>query len=339
MIVTNSRTGGGAERSMNLACNELSKRGWPISLVPINSSPNDQVTPNCEVFPLERQWRGGLISTLTAIWKFQRIINDWKPEVIVLNCDLPELFGATQFSRSRLVVVEHVDRPWITRMVLGRVIRRILKLRKAKWVAVSSHLLIWPNSLNPDAILPNSILTSQANLKVSNKFKKTNRVERLIFIGRLAPQKRPDWMIKIGKITGIPVSFIGDGAMRESMQSLAIASELNFTFHGRLEDPWAAIEVGDLLIVPSEYEGDGLVVIEGIQKGMPMLISDIPDFRRFRLSELNYCRSIQDFANSIIRFRTDISSLLIPPSISTEILFARSPKNVGDVWEEFLHAI
>jgi glycosyltransferase involved in cell wall biosynthesis len=339
MIVTNSLTGGGAERSMNLACNELTKRGWPVSLVPINSGPPDQVIPTCEVFPLERQWRGSLIGTLTAMWRFHRLVNYWKPDVIVLNCDLPELFGATLFSRHCLVVIEHVDRPWITRVKLGRVIRRILQLRGSKWVAVSSHFPIWPDARTPEFVLPNSILISPPTLSATTGITRTENLNRLIFIGRLAPQKRPDWLIAIGEKTELPIEIIGDGAMKEFMQEAALERDLNVNFRGRIRDPWASFEEGDLLIVPSEYEGDGLVVIEGIQKCLPMLIADIPDFRRFELPEVNYCKNIEDFILSINLFRSNISALIIPNQVSVQILKTRSPEAVGDKWEELLNSI
>ena len=88
MIVTNSLSGGGAERSMNLLANELTKRGWPVSLVPINSGKPDQVVPVCSVFPLNRIWNGSFLNTVVAFWNFNKVVNSWKPDIIVLNCDL-----------------------------------------------------------------------------------------------------------------------------------------------------------------------------------------------------------------------------------------------------------
>jgi glycosyltransferase involved in cell wall biosynthesis len=167
----------------------------------------------------------------------------------------------------------------------------------------------------------------------------TKKVKRLIFIGRLAPEKRPNWLVTIGEKTGLPLEIIGEGSMREAMEEAVTDGELIVHFRGRISDPWEAIEDGDLLIVPSEFEGDGLVVVEGMQKGIPMLISDIPDFRRFGLPEANYCKSVEDFIFSIDRFGANISSLMVPKNISTQILAARSPEAVGDKWEEFLNSI
>ena len=339
MVVTNSLTGGGAERSMNLACNELTRRGWPVALVPINSGPSDQVIPSCEVFPMERKWRGSWLGTFVGMRRFYLVVKMWKPDVIVLNCDLPELFGATLLSRHNLVVIEHVDRPWITRIMFGRIIRRLLRLRRSKWVTVSSHLTIWPDSRNADAVLPNSILLSRTTTFKSPPMLQTGHVRRLIFIGRLAPQKRPDWLIEIGEKTSLVVEVIGEGYMRKAMESAATTRSVDMNFRGRISDPWNLLEDGDLLIVPSEYEGDGLVVIEGMHQEIPMLLADIPDFRRFKLPEEHYCKNVSDFIYSINRFKENISSLRAPNEVARQILNSRTPESVGDAWEDFLNSI
>ena len=46
MIVTNSLSGGGAERSMNIVSNEMHMRKWPTILVALNSGPRDLVETN-----------------------------------------------------------------------------------------------------------------------------------------------------------------------------------------------------------------------------------------------------------------------------------------------------
>ena len=97
MLVTNSLTGGGAERAMNLLSIELLNRGWSTALVPINAGGQDQVIPLCDVFPLERPWNGSLASTFKSVIKFNQVVRSWRPDVVILNCDLPELLGALLF--------------------------------------------------------------------------------------------------------------------------------------------------------------------------------------------------------------------------------------------------
>jgi glycosyltransferase involved in cell wall biosynthesis len=336
MIVTNSLSGGGAERSMNLLCNILSSRGWTVSLIPINSSLADLVKPNCEIIPINRRWKGGVIDLLKAIWTFNKIVHAWKPQLVILNCDLPELFGALLWHRKQLIAVEHINHPWKGRRILGRFVRKILGIKKTKWVAVSNHFLIWPGNKLPDRILKNSI--SQDFNKVLPNFStgEKTRLKRLIFVGRLTAQKRPDWAVDVAAACKIKLEIFGTGEQENHLRQLSETLGASVHFNSYRNDLWELIETGDLLLVPSEYEGDGLVVVEALAAGMPLLISDIFDFRRFGFPKDNYCGSRAEFVERINSNRENLNYLLVPTVTSNLILQERSRISVGDSWEEFL---
>jgi glycosyltransferase involved in cell wall biosynthesis len=335
MIVTNSLTGGGAERSMNLVSNELFRRGWPIALVPINYSPADQVIPKCEVFPLERRWRGKTLDTFYAIWKFQRLTRKWRPDFIVLNCDLPELFGAIVCGKHRLIVVEHASYPWSQRLRLGRFVRKILEYRKVIWIAVSSHLTIWPKDKKPVSVLQNPLISLVSrNLHTSG-----HEIKRLVFMGRLSPEKQPELALEISQLTSIELIFIGDGVMLDVLKQSAFKSSIPASFFGHLESPWQEIKTGDLLIASSKSEGDGLVVLEALQRNIPILLAEIPDFRRFGFPEINYCSDLHDFVHRINHHMNNLETLIIPESISRPILTERQIETIGNEWETFLNQL
>ena len=332
MIVTNSLSGGGAERSMNLIANELTKRGWPVSLVPISSGPRDQVVPVCSVFPLNRIWNGSFLNTVVAFWNFNKVVNSWKPDIIVLNCDLPELFGALLFGTHKLVGVEHSSQPWGRRKLLGRIVRRILRFRKIHWAAVSTHLNIWPLMDKPNVVLQNSILLPKENkLSVDDC-----AIKRLVFIGRLSQEKRPDLAVDIAKITNLELIIIGDGLMKQELEKKVHDESIRVSFLGWLEDPWKEIQPWDLLVVTSSFEGDGLIVIEGLAHGAPMLLSDISDLRRFNFPERNYGKDLNSFVAQCENFRHKLHDLRVPEEISNRILEGRSIDIVSKSWEIFL---
>jgi len=335
MVVTNSLTGGGAERSMNLVSNELDRRGWKVSLVPINSSAEDQVIPICEIFPLRRQWKGGVIPTFLAYIKFNQIVRTWKPDVIVLNCDLPELFGALTFGRNCFVVLEHASVPWGHRPLLGRAVRQILDMRKTIWTAVSTHLNVWPTSEEPYAVLENPIVPISNIQAIASQ----GKIKRLVFIGRLSSEKRPELALEIAKFSATELIMIGDGDLLESLKRKVTEESISAQFLGRVNNPWMELAAGDVLIVTSSSEGDGLVVIEGLQHGIPMLLVDIPDFRRFNFPDENYCSDLEDFISRINSFTNNPSPLRVPSIIAEKILSGRSLKVVGDKWEEFLDSL
>lgn len=333
MIVTSSLTGGGAERSMNILANELVRRRWEISLVPINSSEHDLIELDCKVFPLNRKWRGGLFGTVKSIIDFNQIAFKWKPEILILNCALPELFGSMVLRRSSIIVLEHAKYPWVGREPLGRVVRSILRLRGAEWVAVSSHLKIWPSNSLPNSILQNSI----SGLEIQNsEFDSFTKLKRLVFIGRFSIEKRPDWFLEISLKSGLPAILIGDGTLKSTLERSVISSNQYVDFLGYVRNPWSLLTPGDLLIVPSEWEGDGLVVIEALRANMPMLLADIPDFRRFCFPDHIYAANCDAFVRSIRLNADNLNPLRVPAEIAAQVLLTRTPINVGSEWIKFL---
>ena len=333
MIVTNSLTGGGAERSMNLLANELWRRGITVSLVPINDGPPDEVIPTCEILPIQRIWPGSLIDTINSFRKFNRLVRLWKPSHIILNCDLPELFGALLLQKLTLIVVEHSSFPWNTRKKFGILIRFLLKKKAATWIAVSSHLTIWPNHEKPEYVIQNPIQNKYDDFIIAP----SRTIQRLIYIGRLSKEKQPDWLLEITRNTRIKTEIIGDGLLRTELENEVKRKNLQVNFYGQQLKPWAHIESGDLLIIPSAYEGDGLVLVEAMLYNCPVLLSDIPDLRRFQLPNRFYCRTVEDFITSINLFKENLAELVVPPDYCSDILGLRALDKIGDSWEMVLN--
>ena len=335
MIVTNSLSGGGAERSMNLLSTELTERGWHVSLIPINASRIDQIVPTCEVFPLNRKWNDGLKSTVLALKNLNRIARLWRPDIVALNCDLPELFGACLLGNYNLIAIEHSSNPWSQRPNLGKMVRKILTFRKVTWVAVANHLCIWPTRNLPSKVLQNP-LTPAGEVRTQEPH---SSIKRLVYIGRLSSEKRPKIALDLALSESMEVVMIGDGILREQLENQARRDLINAIFLGHVDNPWLEIQSGDLLIVPSAFEGDGLVVLEGLQQNVPMLLADIPDLRRLRLPEKNYCTNPYDFSLRIKDFAENLEGLKVPSSQSEKLVRERNLEVIGTEWETFLEKL
>ena len=139
-ILTNSFSGGGAERSMNILANEFQKNGFETSLIAVNSGPEDVVPRECATYCLERNWKAGFVETLKSRKKLKTVLNSLNPDSIIVNCELPELLIALTRTKSEIFVVEHASDPWRGRKFIGLIIRAILIAKKVKWVAVSRDL-------------------------------------------------------------------------------------------------------------------------------------------------------------------------------------------------------
>ena len=165
-IVTNSFSGGGAERSMNILANEFQRAGYETSLIAINSGPEDIVPRKCKTYCLGRNWKAGFSETLKSRTKFKELLNELQPDSLIINCELPELLIALTSTKSKIVVVEHASDPWCGRKILGLVVRAILIAKRVKWVAVSSDLKFWPGLSKFSSVILPSVRNMLATCKL-----------------------------------------------------------------------------------------------------------------------------------------------------------------------------
>lgn len=133
-------------------------------------------------------------------------------------------------------------------------------------------------------MIPMSVLPIFVDLRRYRNLSHTQHERRtapLLFVGRLEPEKRADIAIHAlarARSLGIDaeLTIVGDGSQREALQSLA--QELGVTqwivFVGQ-KDPLEYYARADMLLVPSEYEGYGMVIIEALAAGIPVLSTDV----------------------------------------------------------------
>jgi glycosyltransferase involved in cell wall biosynthesis len=103
------------------------------------------------------------------------------------------------------------------------------------------------------------------------------------FIGRLDPIKRlPDLIRAVGFLRGrVRLHIFGEGAQRPELEALVRHLQLAeiVTLHGAVPRPQDALRRIGLLVLPSKAEGFGLVLIEAMAAGIPVLATNVPGIR------------------------------------------------------------
>lgn len=120
-----------------------------------------------------------------------------------------------------------------------------------------SRILIKPNSI------PDAGLGPQA------------RERRVVFVGRLSPEKGADFFVRLAKSIDAIFEVIGDGPERERLGAI---SSQNVVFHGRLEHHQVLerIKGAAVVAVPSRwFEGFPMIVLEAFATGTPVIASRI----------------------------------------------------------------
>jgi DNA-directed RNA polymerase beta subunit len=126
-----------------------------------------------------------------------------KPENIILNCDLPEVFGALLPRRFKLTLVEHSQKPFGTRKFLGLIIRIMLLIKKVDCVRVASHFDIWCMPKKIAEVIPNALPIAKFTPR---QLPKQSTINRLVYVGRLAnPQKNPGICLDIAHPNNINI--------------------------------------------------------------------------------------------------------------------------------------
>jgi glycosyltransferase involved in cell wall biosynthesis len=129
------------------------------------------------------------------------------------------------------------------------------------------------------AVIPNAVDISQF-VPHSGRIEDARRVG---FIGRLDPIKRVGDLVAAISLLGeqFTLHIFGDGEDRKNIEQQIAAANVSrrVTLHGAIAKPQAAMEKIDLLVLPSAAEGFGLVLIEAMAAGVPIVATNVPGIR------------------------------------------------------------
>lgn len=122
-------------------------------------------------------------------------------------------------------------------------------------------------------VIPNAI--DPAEFRQTDVFKDLERV-RAGYLGRLDPAKSPGELIPafgFARMDGAELHYFGDGPARARLEREAARSGFGarVVFHGAVARPQDALSRIDVLWHPSRVEGFGLVLIEAMASGVPVV--------------------------------------------------------------------
>lgn len=102
---------------------------------------------------------------------------------------------------------------------------------------------------------------------------------RVGFLGRLDPVKRvTDLVDAVARLPNVTLSIYGEGPDRSAIERAIRTNrmEQQVTLHGQYSSAVEALEKIDLLVLPSDAEGFGLVLIEAMAAGIPVIATRVP---------------------------------------------------------------
>ena len=119
------------------------------------------------------------------------------------------------------------------------------------------------------------------NPKVAKRFVAKRFVsvkKQILLLARLMPQKRIDLMIEVWaklakEFPEWSVKVLGEGMLRPQLEEKirTLGLQESFLLPGEVKDVTDELQASDILCLTSEYEGFGIVLIEAMAKGIPVI--------------------------------------------------------------------
>lgn len=287
---------------------------------------NDFENLGCKVYDI-CNWRKHPLKYKKSI---EQILKSQKYDMIYFNClsaynIIPLKIAKRNGIKVRIVHSHNSSAPKnILKFVIHFINKKCLLKLSTKRFACSNIAGKWMYGKGSFTVIPNAIdakkfrFNEKVRIRVRNELGITDDSFVIGFVGRLTYQKNPLFLIDIFKeLNSIDkkniLIIVGDGDLNDKVQRniKRFSLEDKVLFLGSRNDISDLMQAFDLFLLPSRFEGLGIVLLEAQFSGLPCIVSDkVP-------KEANISNSIQYFslkkdaskwANKIIKQKKELQS-------------------------------
>lgn len=274
---------GGYGRHVSLIGSELQRRGHKVSVVTTNFSPSDSKvkTP----FKVTRLWNDPLLKFTPGLLSYLSKHDFDVVHVHAYPSFQPYLVSFSKlFKKERVVFTPHYHpfggHPKWQRYLFDLVFGRFAFRQADRIIALTSYerkLLIKQGVPGSKIrIIPNPIDLRKSKGNASLFRKKYNVSNFVLFVGRLEEQKGLEYLIKAASNARRPLVVIGkDAGFLERAREIAKGTNTLFLGDVSRSDLLNAFAACKLLVLPSKYEAFGIVFIEAMSFGKPVIGSKV----------------------------------------------------------------
>jgi len=285
---------GGTEKVAEQLAISLSRRR-PVTVVtsvsPESAGPDPQYPPSMSVQRL-RGVRVAQIPLMPGLaWRLWRLRRTALFHVHLSQAYIPEVVWlASKLGRRPFVVHFHLDVSPSTflgpifvlykRAVLAPVLRAadaVIALNEEQAEVLRSRYRVRPVRIR---VIPNGVPLEPGAATDRNR-RAPGSVLRLLFVGRLSPQKNLPRLLEAVRLVeaDVRLDIVGDGPERTIVEEMVGRLGLrNVLLLGARRGPELAqcYREADALVLTSDQEGMPLVILEAMAAGLPVVATDVP---------------------------------------------------------------
>lgn len=304
-IVISSLNYGGAEKSSLILAEELNKKYQFVDLISLTSNTKNLDNKNINFISFEKS------RVLFSILKLYNLIKIKKYDSIITGLShlnlIFLLFNLFLNKKNKISLILHfhnvpnVNLFNLKERIINFFIFNYIKIIKYKYIsiiAVSNAIkeqIIEKYKIDKNKILviyPSINFNRIEKEKFANFTFDKNNEKIILTIGRLTKQKNHKLLIQsfaeVRKLINCRLIIIGNGKLK--MKLLKLTNDLNLNnyvnFIDKVENPYPFFYNSDVFVLPSLWEGFGIVLIEALYCGMKIVSTDCPGAPKELLSGL-----------------------------------------------------
>lgn len=290
-FVTSTLTSGGAERVISLLANNFAERGYEVEMIALTSISPDYYTldPKVKFIHADKVSKGGLLGEL---WWFRKHIKKEQPDVVIAFMEAVYEFVLLALLGTKVPVISSERKDPATLGPLRKILRWILlptatahvvqtqhiKNYYSKRIQKKTHIIYNPvNERVFETSYDNANDDENSGLRI-----KDERLNRIISVGRLYPQKNQKMMIeafaKIApKFPEWTLVIYGEGHQRKALELLVERLKVKdrVLLPGRCETVIEEVAKSKVFCLSSDYEGMSNAMIEALCVGTPVISTKV----------------------------------------------------------------
>lgn len=215
--------------------------------------------------------------------EIKRIIEEYTPDIIHAHDFTTSVISALTNTKIPIVSHLHNNVPWLSKYSFYSFLYLVASIRLKKILGVSDAIFdeyVFSKLINVKTqVVSNPVNVKDIKIKADAGTKKQYDV---IFLGRLTEQKNPFRFIQLMEklktdIPDLKVAMIGTGDLSELCKTLINKLNLDKTIEllGFMNNPYGVLSQSKVLCMTSEWEGFGLVAVEALSLGVPVVATPV----------------------------------------------------------------
>lgn len=356
-IITTCDIGGAEVQLLSLARQQVN-RGHQISVLSLKGDSNlRREFEDCGAHILDHLENKNPLMQLLAL---RKVLKQSKFDLVHAHLPRAQLMSALAKSTAdKLIVTRHDAMPFYSSGSgrLSKFLWKIVKKRSSSIIVISSAIAQRMlerkeiEKLSDVVVVHYGIEDTMSNsqmLPVELKLIRNSQDLKFVCVARFVEEKNHESLIRaFAKLknynANVQLFLIGYGVLEERLRK--IVQELNMEdsvrFMGKRRDVNLFLNVCDVFVLPSYTEGFGLVLLEAMQAGLPILASRvdaIPEILGEKCGLMFDPKNIEDITRTLfIATEKDFRRFQSQASISriTEFSISKTSREIDKVYSQF----